>query len=130
MKRQRETSIANARCEGRRKKRPACRRNMIKNTLRRPVASDNQAQTSRPAPLAIGVIPTIPAAANGGAPLISLAIGAACEMMLIPAVTLRNRMAQRAYHCQVERAALRVKSTVDPLAAFVLAGCQRPGNQP
>src|SRR6202022_4759423 len=105
-------------------------RNMIKNTLGRPTASESQAQSSRPAPLAIEIIPTILAETRGGTPVISPAIGAACEIMLIPAVTFRKRMAQRAYHCQVDRARCRVKSRVASRACFFAEGCQPSGTQP
>src|SRR5260370_35968477 len=51
-------------------------------------------------------------------------------MMLRPAVTLRKRMAQRAYHCQVDRASWRVNSCVDRWAWFFTDGCQPSGTQP
>src|SRR6266550_8598524 len=91
---------------------------MIKNTPGRPTESESQAQSSRPRPLATEMIPTILAATRGGTPLISPAIGAACEIMLIPAVTFRKRTAQRAYHCQVDRARCRVKSRGASRACF------------
>src|ERR671917_1367797 len=89
---------------GKRKKRPACRRNMVKKTHLRPMASDNQAQRKRPAALPTEIMLTSHAAVAGATPDTSCAIGSASEMMAMPAVTLRNRSAQSAYHFQVFQA--------------------------
>src|SRR5215208_5848123 len=86
---------------GIRKKRAACKRYMVKKTHLRPMASDNQAQRNRPAPLATEIMLTSHAANQGSTPDTSCAIGSASEMMAMPAVTLRNRSAQSEYHCQV-----------------------------
>src|SRR3977135_2006799 len=130
MKNAKVTSTAKSRCAGRKKKRGAWSKNMIKNTPERHTESESQAQSSRPRPLATEMIPTILAATRGGTPLISPAIGAACEIMLIPAVTFRKRTAQRAYHCQVDRSRCRVKSRVASRACFFAEGCQPSGTQP
>ena len=61
---------------------------MIRNTVRRPMLSDSDAQRNRPAPFAIEIAPTSPAAA-AARPVISSAMGAACEMMAMPAVVFR-----------------------------------------
>jgi hypothetical protein len=50
------------------------------------------------------MIPTSPAATMALTLVISSAMAAAWEMMEMPAVTLRNSSAHRAYHCQVPRA--------------------------
>src|ERR1035438_9316739 len=88
----------------------ACMPNMIRNTLRRPIASDSQAHKKRPEPLAIEISPTIPAAVAVDTPEISCAIGDACEMIEIPAVVFRNKVSQSAYHCHVPSACRSVKS--------------------
>src|SRR5919206_2928999 len=85
---------------GMRKKRAACKRYMVKKTHLRPMASESQAQRNRPAPLAMEIMLTSHAANQGATPDTSCAIGSASEMMAMPAVTLRKRRAQRAYHCQ------------------------------
>jgi hypothetical protein len=81
---------------------------MIKKTFLRPIASESQAQSSRPMPLAMEITPTMPAPTAALTPLISCAIGEACEIMLIPAVTFKKSIAQRTYHCHAERASLSV----------------------
>ena len=93
---------------GRRKKTTAWIRNMARKTHFRPMKSDSQAHRNRPAPLAMEMMPTSPAAAMALTPVISSAMGAAWEMMAMPAVTLRNSNAHRAYHCQVRTASLTV----------------------
>src|SRR5260221_9314267 len=94
--------------EGKKKKSTAWSKNMIKKTFLRPIASEDQAQNSRPMPLPMEMTPTMPAPTAALTPLISCAIGEACEMMLIPAVTFRKSIAQRTYHCQMDRASLSV----------------------
>src|ERR671920_1131557 len=89
---------------GKRKKRAACKRYMVKKTHLRPMGSESQAQRKRPAALPTEIMLTSHAAIAGSTPDNSCAIGSASEMMAMPAVTLRNRRAQRAYHCQVFRA--------------------------
>src|SRR5258708_3621228 len=79
-----------------------------RNTRRRLKKSDNHAQKKRPAPLAIEMMPTRPAAAAAFAGVNSCSIGDAWEMMEIPAKVLRNKMAHRQYHCHVRNASPRV----------------------
>src|SRR3981081_2694606 len=120
----------NARIEGKRKKSTACSRNMIKKTFRRPIASENQAQSSRPAPFAAEMIPTRPAPAAALEPVISWAIGEACEIMLMPAVVFKKSIAQRTYHCQVDRASLSVQLRACSWVCCLVEGCQPVGAQP
>src|SRR5215472_15375656 len=96
--------VGNAAMRGRVKNRIAWTRNMERKTQRRPIRSENHAHRNRPEPLAIEMIPTSPAAAAALTPVISCAMGAACEMMEIPAEVFRNSNAHRAYHCQVRMA--------------------------
>ena len=49
----------------------ACNRNMARNTQRRPIASESHAHKNRPAPFAIEMMPTRPAAATALTPVIS-----------------------------------------------------------
>jgi hypothetical protein len=70
--------------------------------------SDSQAHRNRPAPFAIEMMPTSPAATMALTSVISRAIPAAWEMMAMPAVTFRNSSAHSAYHCQVRTASLTV----------------------
>src|ERR671921_1173074 len=91
---------------GKRKKRAACKRYMVKKTHLRPMASESQAQRKRPAALPTEIMLTSHAAVAGATPDTSCAIGSASEMMAMPAVTLRKRSAQSAYHCQVLSAPL------------------------
>src|SRR3954451_492981 len=82
----------------------ACTRNIVTNTRFLPIASENQAQRKRPAPLAIEMMPTRPAAFTELTWEISWAIGDACEMMAIPATVFRNSTSQSPYHCHVRAA--------------------------
>src|SRR6476620_86844 len=85
---------------------------MARKTQRRPAKSESHAHRKRPEPLAIEMIPTIPAAVVALAPVISWAIGAAWEMIEIPAVTFRNKSAHNPYHCHVFKASPSVKLRV------------------
>src|SRR2546425_13316156 len=78
--------------------------NIIRNAALRPMASENHAQRNRPDPLAMEMIPTSPAAVTALTREISWAIGAACEMMAIPAALFRKRVSHNPYHCQVPSA--------------------------
>src|SRR5215208_5570036 len=89
---------------GSEKKRKACKRNIVKKTHFRPIASDNQAHPNRPRALATEMMLTRPAATVALTPAISCAIGAASTMIEMPAETFRNNSAQSAYHCQVLKA--------------------------
>ena len=89
---------------GRRKNTTAWIRNMVRKTHLRPMKSDSHAHRNRPEPLAMEMMPTSPAATMALTPVISSAMGAAWEMMAMPAVTLRNSSAHSAYHCQVRSA--------------------------
>src|ERR687893_3332645 len=101
MMKERMASMTNdAPTTGKRKKRAACRRNMTKKTHLRPIASDNQAQRKRPTALPMEIMLTSHAAIAGSTPDTSCAIGSASEMIAMPAVTFRNRSAQRGYHFQ------------------------------
>src|SRR5581483_2440363 len=82
--------------------------NIERKTHRRPIRSENQAHRNRPVPFAIEMIPTSPAATAALTPVISWVIGAACEMIEIPAEVFRNSKAQSPYHCHVRKASLRV----------------------
>src|SRR5918995_7488002 len=102
MMKERMASMTNdAPTTGKRKKRTACKRNIVRKTHLLPIASDNQAQRNRPAALPTEIMLTSHAAVAGATPDNSCAIGSASEMMAMPAVTLRKRSAQSAYHCQV-----------------------------
>src|SRR6478672_9364852 len=76
-------------------------RNIVKNTQRLPIRSENHAQRKRPVPFAMEMMPTSPAATAAGTPLISWGMGAACEMIEIPADVFRKSNAHKPYHCQV-----------------------------
>ncbi len=76
---------------------------MMRKTARRPIPSENHAHRNRPLPLAMEIIPTIPAASAAETCVISPAIGAACEMIEIPADVFRNNIPHRAYHCHFPR---------------------------
>src|SRR3712207_6170860 len=78
--------------------------------MRRPIASDSHAQAKRPTALPIEMIETTPAATAAVTPVISSVIGAASEMIAMPAVTLRKRIAHSAYHCHFDSAPRRSKS--------------------
>ena len=54
--------------------------------------------------MAMEISPTVAAATAAVAPVISCVIGAACEMIAMPAVVLRNRSIQSPYHCQLRSA--------------------------
>src|SRR5437879_13800133 len=103
---------------------------MVTKTCRRPMKSDSQAHSRRPEPLAIEMSPTIPAAATAVACVISCAMGEACEMMEIPAVVLRNRIAHSAYHCQLRNAPVRVRSRADRVCAWLDDGSHPRGREP
>jgi hypothetical protein len=77
---------------------------MVRKTHLRPIASDSHAQRKRPAPLAIAMMLTRPAAVAAVAPVTSWAIGEASEISEMPAVTLRKSRPHSAHHCQVRRA--------------------------
>src|SRR6266446_100249 len=96
---------------------------MATKTWRRPVKSDSHAHSNRPEPLAIEMSPTSPAAAVAVARVISCAMGEACEMMEMPAVVLRNRITQSAYHCQLRSASWSVRSRADRACAWLDDGC-------
>src|SRR5271163_4380078 len=81
-----------------------CSRNIMTNTVRRPTASENQAHSKRPEPLAMEISPTMPAAVAADTPEISCAMGDACEIIAMPAVVFRNNVSHSAYHCQVPSA--------------------------
>src|ERR687885_98797 len=115
---------------GKRKKRAACKRYIVKKTHLRPIASENQAQRNRPAPLAMEIMLTSHAAVAGATPDSSCAIGSASEMMEMPAVTFRNRSAQSAYHCQVFKAPLSSKSTPERSLVSSSSGSQPSGFHP
>src|SRR6185436_20035621 len=83
-----------------------------RNTALRPMASESHAQRNRPDPLAIEMIPTNSAALMALTWEISRAIGAACEIMAIPAVVFRKRVSHNPYHCRVSTACRSVKSCV------------------
>src|SRR5919205_3699492 len=89
---------------GKRKKRAACKRYIVKKTHFLPIASENQAQRNRPAPLAIEIMLTSHAAVAGATPDSSCAIGSASEMMAIPAEAYTKRNAPTAYQCPGLRA--------------------------
>ncbi len=98
------TSAVNAErlcTDGSSQKMTACSGNIKRNTDRRPMKSDSHAHSKRPAPLAIEMIPTMRAASAALTLVISWAIGAACEMIAIPAVVLRNSSVHSPYHCQL-----------------------------
>src|SRR5580658_4046574 len=104
-----------------------CTRNIVRKTARRPMASESHAQMRRPDPLAMEIIPTSPAAVAAETPAISCAMGAACEMIAIPAVVFRNSVNHSAYHCHVPSACRNEKSYF----AFDAADCVYPaGAQP
>src|SRR5947209_5705455 len=84
--------------------------NINKKTQRRPIRSENHAHRKRPEPFAIEIIPTRVAAVAAVTPVISWAIGAACEMIEMPAEVFRKSNAQSAYHCHRPTASRKVKS--------------------
>src|SRR5579864_5687056 len=81
---------------------------IVRNTHRPPTRSANHAHRSLPTPLAIEITPTNSAAAVAVTPVTSRAIGAACEIIEIPADVFRNNSIHKAYHCQVRIASRRV----------------------
>src|SRR5215216_2497630 len=89
---------------GSKKKSTACKRNIVKKTHFRPIASDNQAHLLCQEAVATEMMLTRPAATVALTPAISCAIGAASTMIEMPAETFRNNSAQSAYHCQVLKA--------------------------
>src|SRR3954447_14122771 len=89
---------------GKAKKTMVWMRNIDKKTQRLPMRSENQAQRNRPAPFAMEMMPTSPAATAADTPVISCVMGAACEMIEMPAEVFRKSSAQRPYHCQVRMA--------------------------
>src|SRR5271165_353050 len=107
-----ESMVNDSTCESR-KNSTACRRNMLINTLRRPMASESQAHRNRPEPLAMEMRLTKPAAVATLTCDISWAIGEAWEIIAMPAFTFKNSVSQRAYHCQVRSACERVKFEPD-----------------
>src|SRR6266446_9718472 len=74
--------------------------------------------------------PTMPAAATAVAAVNSWKIGASCEMIEMPAHVFRNSSSQRAYHCQVLSASLRVKSCPARCDVWLAVGDQPSGFQP
>src|SRR5215211_8567060 len=92
---------------GSRKKRTACRMNIVAKTHLRPIASESQAQKNLPRALPTEIMLTRPAATTALTPAISSAIGAASVMMEMPALTFRKRSAHSTYHCQVLKTSLR-----------------------
>src|SRR5271169_2537018 len=94
------------------------------------MVSENQAHRRRPAPLAIDINPTSPAAASAVTCEISCAIGAAWEMIAIPATVFRNSVSHNAYHCQLSSACLSVKSCCDALDCLAVAGWNPDGIYP
>jgi hypothetical protein len=105
-------------------------RNIVRNTHLRPIRSESQAHRKRPAPLAIEMMLTSPAATMALTPVTSWAIGDASEMIEMPATTLRNSSAQRAHHCQVRRAPRTSKSLPERSLRSVVSGSQPSGFQP
>ena len=86
--------------------------------------SENHAHRNRPHPLAIEMIPTNAAAAAELTCEISCAIGAACEMIEIPAAVFKNNVNHNPYHCQVSSACRSVKASgAEPPAAEGLKPC-------
>ena len=92
--------------------------------------SDSDAQRNRPAPFAIEIAPTSPAAVAAVTPVISSAIGAACEMIAMPAVVFRNSSAHRPYHCQLASASCSVYTLVERCFCCAADGVQPLGTNP
>src|SRR5215208_5166893 len=89
MMKQKIASMTNdAPTTGKRKKRAACRRYMVKKTHLRPMASESQAQRKRPAALPTEIMLTSHAAIAGSTPDTSCAIGSASEMIAIGRLAL------------------------------------------
>src|SRR6516165_6480331 len=101
--------------------------NIDRKTQRRPMRSENHAQRNLPAPFATEMIPTSPAATAAVTPVISCAMGAACEMMEIPAEVFRNSNAHRAYHCQLRMDSARVYVLLERCRCCVALGAHPAG---
>src|SRR5689334_18937086 len=102
-------------------------RNIARKTQRRVIVSESQAQNSRPAPLKIEMRMTMLLAVVASTPVISWAIGAACEMTMTPAVTFRKSMAHSTYHCQVRNDSCNVKSLPARWLTWTAEGVQPGG---
>src|SRR5712691_12360589 len=99
--------------------------NMLRKAKGRPMASDNQPQKRRPAPLKIEMTMTITEATPAATWVNDCASGEATEMRAAPAVTFSARISHRTYHLGRRNASGSVYSRTE---RFVI--CRTEGVQP
>src|SRR5579859_4125333 len=108
---------------------------MLIKTWRRPIRSESQAHRKRPdalkTPIRLTKVVARASEATSlvvkGTPRASSASGLACEIIAMPAVTFKARMAQRTYHWPRESACDGVKSRAARCAVCLAEGVQPAG---